>query len=187
MAAPIGGPQIEAAITSTLRLLEGFRLRPLRTGRNEDTLYVEARNSARLRGQACEWDAVYCMTAAGDRVLRGRRYWDQAPVFAVLTGGLPAEVPHPDAGPICLQPVSAGHGADGAWFREWHGTVAPEGAPLAFDAMERWADGTSRWFATSLVLRPAARAAAAGGQAGLSGPKDEGHRTGASEPAQPAR
>jgi hypothetical protein len=169
MPAPIAGAQIEAAITATFRLLEGFRLRPVRSGRNADTLYVEARNSARLAGRQCEWDAVYCMTACGDRVLRGRRYWDQAPVFELLTDGPAVEVPHPDAGPMSLQPVSVGHGEDGAWFREWSGTVAPEGSPLRLDVMERWAGGVSRWFANSLVLRPAARAAALAAQAQLSG------------------
>jgi hypothetical protein len=170
MAAPISGAQIEAAISSTLRLLEGFRLRPVRTGRSADTLYVEARNTARLAGEPCEWDAVYCMTASGDRVQRGRRYWDQAPVFELLTEGPAVEVPHVDAGPICLQPVSVGHGADGVWFREWSGTVAPEGTPLAFDAMERWAGGASRWFANSLTLRPGALAAVRRVQARLSAP-----------------
>ena len=171
MAAPLSGPQIEAAITSTLRLLDGFRLEPLRTGRNEDTLYVEARNTARLAGQAVEWDAVYCMTAAGGRVQRGRRYWDQGPVFDLLTGGPAVEVPHPGAGPISLRPVGVGHGTDGAWFREWSGTAAPEGTPLPFDVMERWADGATRWFANSLTLRPAALAAVHELQARLSGPR----------------
>ena len=89
MAAPLSGPQIEAAITSTLRLLDGFRLEPLRTGRSEDTLYVEARNTARLAGRAIEWDAVYCMTAAGEQVE------DRAlvPVAAALPSRCPTRAP----------------------------------------------------------------------------------------------
>src|SRR4051794_28915919 len=170
MAAPLSGPQIEAAIISTLRLLDGFRLEPLRTGRNEDTLYVEARNTARLAGQAVAWDAVYCMTAAGGRVRRGRRYWDQGPVFDLLTGGPAVEVPHPGAGPISLRPVGVGHGSGGVWFREWSGTVAREGTALPFDVMERGADGATRCFANSLPLRPAALAVVLELQARLSGP-----------------
>lgn len=168
MAVPLPKAGIRPLMTQTLRMLEGFSFRPVRHGRNEETLFVEAANAATIAGVSVSWDAVYCMTAAGDQVRRGRRYYDQAAVFAPLVGSYEPERPHPQAGPISLTPVEVGSGDD-AWFREWSGTVAPQGIPLPFDAVERYADGASRWFANSLVLRPAALAQVLSVRAAITG------------------
>lgn len=174
MPEPLPASGIRALITRTLGLLEGFRFEPVRQGRGGapgavDTLYLEARNSAVLLGEPVTWPAVYCVTVRGDRVLRGRRYYDQGAILpAAMAAALPAEEPHPDAGPVSISPVSVGRADDG-WFREWTGTVAPEGTPLRFDAVERHAGGETVWFYNSLVLRPAAAAAVAGMLASVTG------------------
>ena len=174
MPEPLPASGIRALITRTLGLLEGFRFEPARQGRGPlggraDTLFLEARNSAVLLGEPVTWPAVYCVTVRGDRVLRGRRYYDQAAILpAAMVAALPAEEPHPDAGPVSIAPVSVGRADDG-WFREWTGTVAPEGTPVRFDAIERHAGGETVWFYNSLVLRPAAAAAMAALLASVTG------------------
>ncbi|MEZ5412199.1 MAG: hypothetical protein R2761_29475 [Acidimicrobiales bacterium] len=174
MPEPLPASGIRALITRTLGLLEGFRFEPVRHGRSSpehgaDTLFLEARNSAVLAGEPITWPAVYAVTVRGDRVLRGRRYYDQAAILpAAMAAALPAEHPHPDAGPVSLRPVSVGMADDG-WFREWTGTVAPQGTPVRFDAVERHAGGETVWFYNSLVLRPAAAAAMADMLASVTG------------------
>lgn len=169
MPEPLPASGIPGLITRTLALLEGFRFEPVRQGRGPDTLYLEARNSAMLQGEPVTWPAVYCVTVRGDRVLRGRRYYDQAAILpAAMAAALPAEEPHPHAGPVSISPVSVGRADDG-WFREWTGTVAPEGTPVRFDAVERHAGGETVWFYNSLVVRPAAAAAMAALLASVTG------------------
>ncbi len=170
MAAPMPKAGIRALIEGTLALLDGFTFRPVRHGRNDTTLFVEAENRATVNGTPIIWGAVYCMTAHGDRVGRGRRYYDQAAFLAPLTGdaAAPAEAPDPAAGPLSLTPGEVGRADDG-WFREWSGTVAPAGTLVRFDAMERHAGGATVWYGNSLVLRPAAAAAMAGALAAITG------------------
>lgn len=170
MAAPVPKAGIRALIEGTLALLDGFSFHPVRVGRNQRTLFVEAANSAVVNGTPVGWGAVYCMTAHGARVGRGRRYYDQAAFLSALTGGGPAptEVPDPAAGPVSLTPGEVGRADDG-WFREWSGTVTPAGTPVRFDAMERHAGGETVWYANSLVLRPAAAAAMAASLSAITG------------------
>ena len=174
MPEPLPASGIPALITRTLALVEGFRFEPVRQGRGPldsraDTLYLEARNSAVLGGEPVTWPAVYCVTVRGDRVIRGRRYYDQAAILpAAMAAALPAEEPHPDAGPVSIAPVGVGRADDG-WFREWTGTVAPQGTPVRFDAVERHANGETAWFYNSLVLRPAAAGAMAALLASVTG------------------
>ena len=152
---PLGRDHIRPLITATLQLLDGFRFVPIRHGRNEDTLYVEAQNSATLGGTALAWPAVYCLTAAGDRVARGRRYYDQAPLFPAV-GDTPTE-DLTGCGPLSIEVVTSGSG-EGVWFREWVGTAAPTGEPQRFAAMERHSSGATTWFYNSLALLPRAAA-----------------------------
>ncbi len=174
MPEPVPASGIRALITRTLALLEDFRFEPVRHGwgpadGTADTLYLEARNSAVVFGEPMTWPAVYCVTVRGDRVLRGRRYYDQAAILPpAMVAALPTEEPHPDAGPMSIAPVSVGRSGDG-WFREWSGTVAPQGTPVRFDAVERHVNGETVWFHNSLVLRPAAAAAVAGMLASVTG------------------
>lgn len=169
MPEPLPASGIRALITRTLALLEGFRFEPVRQARSTDTLFLEARNSAVVLGEPVTWPAVYCVTVRGDRVLRGRRYYDQAAILPpAMAAALPPEEPHPDAGPVSIRPASVGTGDD-SWFREWTGTVAPEGTPVRFDAVERHAGGETMWFHNSLVLRPAAAVAMAALLASVTG------------------
>ncbi len=183
MPEPLPASGIRALITGTLGLLQGFRFEPVRQGRGPadgtaDTLYLEARNTAVIGGEAVTWPAVYCVTVRGDRVLRGRRYYDQSAILpAAMAAALPAEDPHPHAGPSSIRPVSVGRADDG-WFREWTGTVAPQGTPVRFDAVERHANGETVWFYNTLVLRPAAAAAMAQMLGGLGLSDEQDHPAG---------
>jgi ketosteroid isomerase-like protein len=59
-----------------------------------DTVFVDAQNSATLAGRKILWDAVYCVTLRGGRVMRGRRYYDRAPLLARVYPALPSLPPY---------------------------------------------------------------------------------------------
>lgn len=90
MPRPIRVPEIPEHIEAILRLVPDFRMMPLRWRAREGTLFVEARNQATLAGAVRRWPSVYCIDLEGDRVLRGRRYYDRRPLFAALNPDLPA-------------------------------------------------------------------------------------------------
>jgi hypothetical protein len=60
-----------------------FRLRPVRWCARGDVFFVEAASSGTVRGAQVTWPAIYCVNLRGDRVIRGRAYYDRA---AVLSG-----------------------------------------------------------------------------------------------------
>ena len=128
---------------------------PIRHGRNEDTLYVEAHNSATLNGTALTWPAVCCLTAAGDRVAGGRRYYDQNRLFPAVGDTSTEDLT--SCGPLSIEVVTSGSG-EGVWFRERVGSAAPLGIPQRFAAMERHHNGDTTWFYNSLALLPRAAA-----------------------------
>jgi len=59
-----------------------------------DTVFVEAHNSATVAGQKLLWDAVYCVTLREGRVIRGRRYYDRAPLLARVSPAMPSMPPY---------------------------------------------------------------------------------------------
>jgi hypothetical protein len=154
---PVSGEDIRTIITNTLQLLDGFRLDSIRTGRNDTTLFVEANNTATIQGTPASWAAVYCMAASGDRVARGRRYYDQVDVLRSVLGQMPAEEPDEHAGPLEMSPTETGYGSAGCWFREWVGTAGPVGHQRSISAIERFADGDIAVFTDTLSWRPNAR------------------------------
>jgi hypothetical protein len=94
MERPITVPEIPAHIEGILKLAVGFRMTPLRWRFREPTIFVEAHNRAVLAGHEVEWPSVYAIDLAGDRVIRGRRYYDRAPLVAkVLPAGPPPKPP----------------------------------------------------------------------------------------------
>lgn len=153
MSAPLSGPGITTMITEVLQLLPDFRFAAVRTARNETTLFVEAYTTATLDTNPIEWTAIYCMDATGDRVARGRRYWDRAVIARALGEDTAPEAPHPSAGPTVVAPCGFATAPTGEWFREWTGTVSPTGTPRDFGMVERYAEGELRYFYNSLLLR----------------------------------
>jgi hypothetical protein len=192
MPQPIRVPEIPEHIEAILRLVPDFRMTPERWRERDGTLFVEARNQATLNGAALAWRSVYCMDLAGDRVMRGRRYYDRRPLFAALNPDLPA-LP---AAALCREgdPLTRGRGAQPAWarrlaccveelspaplawagdralrFTEWQVRGRIGGEEVAFCAAERTdleAGNTLAYFdSLALATRLAAAASAQGGRA----------------------
>jgi len=86
MQRPIRVSEIPEHIEGILKLAQGFRMTPLRWRFRAPTIFVEAHNRASLAGHAVEWPSVYCIDLVGDQVIRGRRYYDRAPLVAKLAG-----------------------------------------------------------------------------------------------------
>lgn len=93
MERPLTVPEIPAHIEGILRLVPGFRMQPQRARERSGTVFVEAWNTGTIAGRPAAWRAVYCMDLDGDRVARGRRYYDRRPLFALLGAELPALPP----------------------------------------------------------------------------------------------
>ena len=193
MPRPIRVPEIPEHIEGILRLVPDFQMTPERWRARGSTLFVEARNRASLAGAELRWHSVYCMDLAGDRVMRGRRYYDRRPLFAALNPDLPALPPAalrpggdplPAAGTeasrpawarrleICvpelaLTPLLAA-GDDALRFIEWRVDGGHAGEAFSFGVAERVdlrAGNTLAYFDT-LALATRLRVAASGAQDG---------------------
>ncbi len=90
MAAPIGIKDIPTFIANVLTRLEDFQLIPMRWCVNTDTIFVEANNTAHVAGKRLVWPATYCITLRGERVLRGRAYYDRTEVLSHFDPALAA-------------------------------------------------------------------------------------------------
>jgi ketosteroid isomerase-like protein len=88
MPRPLGGDEIGRFIATALSAAPDFRLEPVRWCARDDTLFVEAATSGTVRGRPAAWAAIYCVTLRGDRVLRGRSYYDRAAVSSRRGPGL---------------------------------------------------------------------------------------------------
>jgi hypothetical protein len=166
MERPITVPEIPAHIEGILKLAQGFRMTPLRWRFREPTIFVEAHNRATLAGHPVEWPSVYAIDLAGDQVIRGRRYYDRAPLVAKVLPGGPAPRPPVEAPPIrgsfagagelvaaCAQHAAARAAAFGVadlrveietWagdealvFVEWSASGSRGGHPLRFGFTDR--------------------------------------------------
>jgi ketosteroid isomerase-like protein len=148
MERPIGVAEIPEHIAAILNLVPDFRMTPERWRERDGTLFVEALNRATLGGTPVRWDSVYCMDLRGDRVVRGRRYYDRRPLFARLNPDIPALLPHAEDEPVplgelarllpdlTLQVVSRA-GDEALGFVEWRARASVGGAPFAFGIAER--------------------------------------------------
>ena len=159
MERPISVAEIPDSITATLGLAQGLVMVPERWRVRERAVFVEARNAATIFGTPVRWRSVYRIDLAGDLVLRGRRYYDRAPLLALLDPSSPRlsslqpdadDVAPIDAGPCAasgvtpaeLVEVCARGFRDGAWqelaalFRDDAVLVAPGlERPLAGEAV----------------------------------------------------
>lgn len=93
MERPLTFAEIPESIAATLQLIPEFEMVPERWRTRGPTLFVEARNSASLGDSKLQWRSVYCVDLVGDRVIRGRRYYDRRPLFALVDPSLPALPP----------------------------------------------------------------------------------------------
>jgi limonene-1,2-epoxide hydrolase len=84
MARPLAGEEIRGFISTVLSGMPDFRLRPLRWCGRGDRVFVEAVSSGSVGQARAIWPAVYCLTLRGERVIRGRSYYDRAQVVAQL-------------------------------------------------------------------------------------------------------
>ena len=84
MPEPISGDDIRAFITRGLNSVTDYRLVPTNWAARGDTLFIETRQSARIAGCEVTWPAALCLTLRGDRVLKGRAYYDPTVVAKVL-------------------------------------------------------------------------------------------------------
>lgn len=117
MPRPLTVPEIPEHIEGVLKLVPDFRMTPERWRFREPTIFVEAHNRATLAGAPIAWRSIYCIDLRGDRVLRGRRYYDRRPLFARISPDV-AKRPVFEPGPA---PV---------------GEAEPD-APVAFAALRR--------------------------------------------------
>lgn len=84
MERPLSGGDIAAFISAALANMPDFGLQPIQWCANAETLFIEARCSGSIGGQRVTWPAIYCLTLRGERVLRGRSYYDRAAVLSHL-------------------------------------------------------------------------------------------------------
>jgi hypothetical protein len=165
MERPIAVPEIPEHIEAILKLVPDFRMTPERWRARGRTLFVEARNQATLGKTPLQWPSVYCVDLAGASVVRGRRYYDRRPLFALLNPALPelpcetaserqsvvraipggpALEPAPEPHPIVrllpdLEPLVEHWAGDAELlFVEWSANARVGEAPLALGGVDRF-------------------------------------------------
>jgi SnoaL-like domain len=74
MAEPISGDDIRGFITRGMNIAADYRLVPTNWAARGDTLFIEARQTARIGGRAVVWPGALCLKLRGDRGLVGRAY-----------------------------------------------------------------------------------------------------------------
>jgi hypothetical protein len=159
MERPLVVAEIPAHIEAILKLVPAFRMTPLRFRFREPTIFIEAHNQATLAGAAIEWPSIYCIDLRGERVIRGRRYYDRRPLLARIspalasapaiaervdgaTGALPAEPPVAES----IRRIVAGArfrlaseaGDATLCFREWEMDGSIGGTPLRIGIATRF-------------------------------------------------
>lgn len=82
MTQPVHRRNVAAYMAGVLATLPEFGFEILTSCAGPGLVFVEALNSARLNGERVEWKTVYCISLEGDRVLRGRAYFDRIPLLA---------------------------------------------------------------------------------------------------------
>lgn len=108
MERPLKVAEMSPHMEGILKLMPDLHITVNRWRANNDTVFVDAQNSATIAGQKMLWDAVYCVTLRGGRVIRGRRYYDRAPLLARVHPTLPAMPPYePIIDPELEQAVTA--------------------------------------------------------------------------------
>jgi hypothetical protein len=84
MPRPLVGQEIRDFISAVLSTMPDFELRLSRWCSRGDVAFAEAQSSGGLGDRFASWPAIYCVQLRGDRVVRGRSFYDRADVFAQL-------------------------------------------------------------------------------------------------------
>jgi ketosteroid isomerase-like protein len=90
MERPLKVAEMAPHMEGILKLMPDLRITVNRWRARDHTVFVDAQNSATVAGRKILWDAVYCVTLRGGRVIRGRRYYDRAPLLARVHPALPS-------------------------------------------------------------------------------------------------
>ncbi|MBM4254978.1 MAG: hypothetical protein FJ147_03680 [Deltaproteobacteria bacterium] len=90
MERPLKATEVAMHMGGILKLMPDLHITVHRWRERKGTVFVDAQNAATIAGRKTLWDAVYCVTLRGDRVIRGRRYYDRAPLLARVSPSLPS-------------------------------------------------------------------------------------------------
>lgn len=90
MERPLKVAEMAPHMAGILTLMPDLHITVNRWRAQADTVFLEAQNVATIAGQKTMWAAVYCVTLRGERVIRGRRYYDRAPLLARVHPTLPS-------------------------------------------------------------------------------------------------
>jgi ketosteroid isomerase-like protein len=128
------GPHMDGILT----FMPDLHITVNRWRAQDDTVFVDAQNSATIAGHKTLWDAVYCVTLRGDRVIRGRRYYDRAQLLRRVHPTLPSMPPYESSiDPEIEQTVNAGASTSRlspAEFLERYGQLWQDPKPRQFAA-----------------------------------------------------
>ncbi|HKJ23600.1 MAG TPA: nuclear transport factor 2 family protein [Myxococcota bacterium] len=161
MERPIGVAEIPEHIETVLKQVPDFRMTPERWRARDGTVFVEARNQATVGAGLARWRSIYCVDLEGDRVIRGRRYYDRRALIARLAPSLPAlPAALPPSGP---EPPPGERFASAEALVRAFGRAFEADEPDAFAALFR-EDGA---FVGPDLPRPLARVELAGYHASL--------------------
>src|SRR5262245_11126068 len=111
MERPLKVKEMAPHMEAILKLMPDLHITVARWRAQADTVFVEAHNTATVGGQKMLWDAVYCVTLREGRVIRGRRYYDRAPLLARMAPAFPAMPPYD---PVIDRDIEQGTGTKGA-------------------------------------------------------------------------
>ena len=90
MERPLKVTEMAPHMEDVLKLMPDLHFTISRWRERDGTVFVDAQNSATIASRKLLWDAVYCVTLRGDRVIRGRRYYDRGPLLARVSPTLPS-------------------------------------------------------------------------------------------------
>ncbi|MBI3245207.1 MAG: nuclear transport factor 2 family protein [Deltaproteobacteria bacterium] len=94
MERPLKATEVAPHMKGILKLMPDLHITVNRWRARNDTVFVDAQNSATIASRKILWDAVYCVTLREGRVIRGRRYYDRAPLLARVSPTLPTMPPY---------------------------------------------------------------------------------------------
>jgi hypothetical protein len=125
-----------------------------------DTVFVEAHNTGTIGGQKMLWDAVYCVALREGRIIRGRRYYDRAPLLARMSSALPSLPPYDPVLDRALEQATGGEistpGVSLAEFLERYSQLWQHPQPRQFAAFyhprgRMWNPGMNRPIRTTEI------------------------------------
>jgi ketosteroid isomerase-like protein len=153
MERPLQVPEMAPHMAGILQVIPDLHFTITRWRARADTVFVEAHNTATVAGQKLLWDAVYCVTLREGRVIRGRRYYDRAPIFARLSPPFPSLPPYDPIVDQALEQAAGNEpstpGMKPSEFLERYGRLWQNPQPQQFAAFyhprgRMWNPGMSR-------------------------------------------